>query len=120
MSPGGSSKKPGGLPTESPASLLQECLACGVLVVGARERIVACTAEAAGHLRVRAARMKNASINLLPVPLPELIRAASKSGKPVTNREIEIKAPRGGAIRLRASILPVKSRAPSQVVVVLN
>jgi signal transduction histidine kinase len=120
MSPGGSSKKPGGLPTESPASLLQECLACGVLVVGARERIVACTAEAAGHLRARAARLKNASINSLPAPLPELIRAAAKSGKAVTNREIEIKTPRGGAMMLRASILPVKSRAPSQVVVVLN
>ena len=120
MSPGGSSKKPGGLPTESPASLLQECLACGVLVVGARERVVACTAEAAGHLRARAARLKNASILALPAPLPELIRAAAKSGKAVTNREIEIKAPRGGAMRLRASILPVKSRAPAQVVVVLN
>jgi len=120
MSPVGSSNKHGGLPTESPASLLQECLACGVLVVGARERIVACTAEAAGHLRARAARLKNASINSLPAPLPELIRAAAKSGKAVTNREIEIKTPRGGAMRLRASILPVKSRAQSQVVVVLN
>jgi signal transduction histidine kinase len=120
MSPGGSSKKTGGLPTESPASLLQECLACGVLVVGARERIVACTAEAAGHLNARAARLRNASINSLPAPLPELIRAAIKSGKAVTNLEIEIKAPRGGAIRLRASILPVKSPAPSQVIVVLN
>ena len=120
MSSGGSSNKPGGLPTESPASLLQECLACGVLVVGARERVVACTAEAAGHLHARAARLKNASINSLPAPLPELIRAAAKGGKAVTNLEIEIKASRGGAIRLRASILPVKSPAPSQVIVVLN
>jgi signal transduction histidine kinase len=120
MSPGGSSKKPGGLPTESPASLLQECLACGVLVVGARERIVACTAEAAAHLRAKPARLKSASINSLPAPLPELIRAAAKSGRAITNREIEINTPRGGATTLRASILPVKSRAPSQVVVVLN
>jgi len=120
MSPGGSSKKPGGLPIESPASLLQECLACGVLVVGARERIVACTAEAAAHLRAKAARLKNASINSLPAPLPELIRAAAKSGRAITNREIEINAPRGGATTLRTSILPVKSRAPALVVVVLN
>jgi signal transduction histidine kinase len=120
MSPDGSSKNNDALPTGSPAGLPQECLACGVLVVGARERIVACTAEAAACLRARAARLKNASINSLPAPLPELIRAAAKSGKAVTNREIEIKTPRGGPATLHASILPVKSRAPSQVIVVLN
>jgi signal transduction histidine kinase len=120
MSPGGSSKKSDGLPTESPASLLQEHPVCGVLVVGARERIVACTAGAAAHLRAKAARLKNASINSLPAPLPELIRAAAKSGRAIANREIENKTPRGGATPLRASILPVKSRAPALVVVVLN
>ncbi len=89
-------------------------------VVGARERIVACTTGAAAHLGAKAAGLKNASINSLPAPLPELIRAAAKSGKAVTNREIEIKTSRGGVTTLRANILPVKSRAPSQVVVVLN
>jgi signal transduction histidine kinase len=117
MSPGGSSKKTGGLPAGSSANLLQECLACGIIVVGARERIAVCTAGAAAHLRKKAARLKNASINSLPAPLPELIRAAAKSGKTITNREIEIQTPRGGATVLCASILPVKSR---EVVVVLN
>jgi len=120
MSPGSSSKKPGGLPTESPAGLPRKYPACGVMVVGARERIAVCTAEAAAHLRVNAARLKNASINSLPAPLPELIRAAARSGKPLKNREIEIKTSRGNTVTLRASILPVKSRASSQVVVVLN
>ena len=109
-----------GLSAESPASLLQQCLACGVLVVGARERIVACTAGAAANLRAKAARLKNSSINSLPAPLPELIRAVAKGGKAITNREIEINTPRGGATTLCASILPVKTRASSQVVVVLN
>jgi signal transduction histidine kinase len=120
MSPDSSSKKPGGLPTESPASLLQECLACGVLVVGARERITSCTAEAAAHLHARATRLQKSSINTLPAPLPELIRAAAKSGKAITNREIEIKTSRGSVTTLRASILPVKKRTPAQIVVVLN
>ena len=77
-----------GLSTGSPLNLLQECLACGVLVVGTRGRIVACTAEAAAHLRTRAARLRNATVNSLPAPLPKLIREAAKSGKPVTNHEI--------------------------------
>jgi signal transduction histidine kinase len=100
--------------------LLQECLACGVFVVGARERIVACTTGAAAHLGAKAAGLKNASISSLPAPLPQLIRAAAKSGRAVTNREIEIKTSRSVATTLRVNILPVKSRAPSQVVVVLN
>ena len=120
MSPGGSSKKPGGLPTKGSASLLQEFLDCGVFVVGARERIVACTAGAAAHLGAKAAALKSASINSLPAPLPGMIRAAAKNGKAIANREIEIKTPCGGTTTLRANILPVKSRAPSQVVVVLN
>jgi two-component system sensor histidine kinase HydH len=120
MSPGGSSKKTGGLPTESPAGLQRETPACGVLVVGARERIVICTAGAAAYLHAKAARLKNAPVNSLPEPLPKLIRAAAKSGRTVANREIGITTPRGGATTLRASILPLKSHAPAQVVVVLN
>jgi signal transduction histidine kinase len=120
MSPDGSSKNNDALPTGSPEGFSREGPACGIIVVGARERIVVCTGEAAAYLRARAARLKNASINLLPAPLPELIRAAAKSGKAVTSREIEIKARRGGPATLRAGILPVKSRALSQVIVVLH
>ena len=120
MSTDGSSKKHDGLPAGSPTGLLQESLASGIFVVGARERIIACTTVAAGHLGSQAARLKNASINSLPPPLAKLIRSAAKSGKAVTNRKIEIKTPRGGPATLHASILPVKSRVASQVVVVLN
>ena len=114
------SNREDGLSAGNPSGLLQECLACSLFVVGARERIVACTAEAAAHLRASPARLKNASIKTLPAPLPELIRAAAKSGKPITNREIKIATPSGVATALHASLLPVKSRASSQVVVVLN
>ena len=120
MSTDGSSKKHDGLPAGSPTGLLQEGLASGIFVVGARERIIACTTVAAGHLGSQAARLKNASINSLPPPLAKLIRSAAKSGKAVTNRKIEIKTPRGGPATLHASILPVKSRVASQVIVVLN
>jgi len=100
--------------------MFQDNLACGIIVVGARGRIAACTAVAAAHLRAKPARLKNAPVHSLPPPLPELIRAAAKSGKTIENLEIEIKASRGGATALRASVLPVKAGASSQVVVVLN
>ena len=120
MSPGSSIKETGELSIGSPLNLLQECLACGVLVVGTHGRIVACTAEAAAHLRTKAARLRNATVTSLPAPLQKLIREAAKSGKPVTNHEILLKTSRGGSAKLRVSILPVKTRAVSEVVIVLN
>ncbi len=120
MPPGSSIQNKSGLPTGNPASLLQECLTYGVLVAGARGRIIACTPEAAALLRVPAARLQNALLKSLPAPFPKLIRDAAKSGRPATNREIQLKTPRREATTLRASILPVQSRGQSQVVVVLN
>ncbi|MFZ0829151.1 MAG: ATP-binding protein [Verrucomicrobiia bacterium] len=106
----------GGVMDGTPASLLQECLACGVLVVGAGQRIVACTAEAAGHLHRGEAKLRNAPLSSLPAPLARLIRETTKSGKAILNREI----PLGHATALRASILPVKAGKLSETVVVLN
>jgi signal transduction histidine kinase len=120
MSPGGSTQENSGLPTGNLASLLEESLACGVLVISARGRIIACTPEAAAHLHAKAVRLRNAPVSSLPAPLPKLIRDAAKSGQAVTNLEILLKTSRRVTTTLRASILPVKTRAQSQVVVVLN
>ncbi|HKW29701.1 MAG TPA: ATP-binding protein [Verrucomicrobiae bacterium] len=120
MPPGDSTRENSELPTGSSAGLLQECLACGVLVINARGRIAACTPEAAAHLRAKAERLRNASMNSLPAPLPRLIRDAARSGQPATNLEILLKTPNRGVTTLRASVLPVKTRTQSQVVVVLN
>jgi signal transduction histidine kinase len=106
----------GGLLDGNPASLLQECFACGILVVGAHQRIVACTPEAASHLHRTEAKLLNASLSALPAPLARLIRQTARSGKPILNREI----PLGQASALRASILPVKSGGVTETVVVLN
>ncbi len=116
MSEDKSAQKIGGLSSGNPSSLLQECFACGVLVVGARKRIVACTAEAAEHLRRDAAKLLNAPLSSLPAPLARLIQETARSGKAILNREI----PLGQATALRASILPVKTREPAEIVVVLN
>jgi len=101
-------------------SLLRESLAYGVLVVNARGRIATCTPEAAAHLLATTAQLENAPTALLPAPFPKIIRDAVESGQPVTNREISLKIPRGGTTILQVSILPIKTRAQSQVIVVLN
>jgi len=116
MSANASRKSATGLSDGNPASLLQECLACGVLVVGARQRIVACTAEAAEQLHRDAARLANAPLSALPAPLARLIQETAKNGRTVLNREVSL----GNSTTLRASILPVKTGALSETVVVLN
>ena len=110
------SKGCGGLSGGSPVSLLQECFACGVIVVGARKRIVACTAEAAEHLHRDAAKLLNAPLSSLPAPLAKLIQETARSGQAILNREI----PLGHATALRASILPVTTHKSLEIVVVLN
>jgi len=109
-------KKTGGLSGGSPSSLLQECFACGVLVVDARKHIIACTTEAADQLHRDAVKLLNAPLSSLPAPLARLIQETVRSGKAILNREI----PLGHATALRASILPVKTREPVEIVVVLN
>ena len=116
MSANASRKSANGLLNGSPASLLQECFACGVLVVGAQQRIAVCTTEAAEHLHREVAKLLNAPLNSLPAPLARLIQQAAKTGKAILNQEI----PLGHATGLRASILPVKSGGLSETVVVLN
>ena len=105
----------GRLSSGNPLSLLHECFACGVIVVGARNRIVACTAEAAEHLHRDEAKLLNAPLSALPAPLAKLIQETGRNGKAVMNCEIPF-----GHTTLRASILPVRTREQSESVVVLN
>ena len=116
MSANAPRKSAAGLSDGNPASLLQECLACGVLVVGARQRIAACTAEAAEQLHRDAAKLLHAPLSSLPAPLAKLIRETARSGKTVLNREVHL----SNATTLRASILPLKTGTLSETVIVLN
>jgi two-component system, NtrC family, sensor histidine kinase HydH len=116
MSTNTSRKSAIGLSDHQPGSLLKECLACGVLVVGARRRIAACTADAAEQLHRDAGRLMNAPLNALPAPVARLIQQTIKSGKTVLNHEIHL----GNGTTLRASILPLQAGTQTETVVVLN
>ena len=121
MSPGSSTHEDSGLQAGNLASLLQESLASGVLVVGAHGRVIACTPEAAAHLHAKTAQLQNAPVDSLPAPLAKLIHRAAKSGQPEINQEILLKKTSlHSATTLRVNILPMKIGTQSQVVVVLN
>src|SRR5690348_15874862 len=116
MSAKASRKSANGLSDHHPGSLLQECLACGVLVIGARRRIAACTAGAAEQLHRDPAKLLNAPVSTLPAPLARLIQETNQSGQSVLNREIHL----GNSNVLHASILSVKTSAASETVLVRN
>jgi signal transduction histidine kinase len=120
MSLGGSSRINSGLLDGNPAGVLEGSFACGILVVSAHGRIVASSPEAAAILQAKATRLQSAPVDSLPAPLPTLIRDAAKSGQAAANLELSLKTARGDSVTtLCASILPVKTLARSQVVVVL-
>jgi signal transduction histidine kinase len=107
-----SSNQPAREAGENPPGLLHEDFACGVLVVDSRERIAACTPEAAALLRLDAEKLRGAPIDSLPLQLAKIIREAATSRKCVTNREILL----DDAAPLRANAFPLKS----EIVVVLD
>jgi two-component system, NtrC family, sensor histidine kinase HydH len=88
--------------------------------VGAHNHVVACTAEAAAHLRTKVEGLRNAPVSSLPAPFPKLIRDATKSSRPVSNVEISLKIPHGDTATLRVSVLPIETREGMQIIVVLN
>ena len=87
------------------------------MVVGARKRIVACTAEAAEHLHRDAAQVAERAIEFVA-------RAAGQTDSGHRQERQGDFEPRNSPgprrTALRASILPVKTRERSEMVVVLN
>jgi len=116
MSANASRKSANGLSENNPGSLVQECLACGVLVINSRGRIAACSADAAEQLRRDAAKLLNAPLSALPAPLARLIRETARRNQATFNRPVHL----GHSTLLRASILPVQGATTSETVVVLN
>jgi len=114
MSANASRKSANGLSDHHPASLLQEPLACGVLVIGKGGKITASSVDAS--LQFSPDQPQAASLSVLPPPLARLVRDAAKSGKTVFNREIQL----GKATTLRITVLPVQGNAAAEMVVILN
>ena len=70
------------------ASALRDCLACGVLIVEDRKRIVCCTAEASRLLRLGQRETANGPLALLPAALQKIIREVVSTNNPVTDRTV--------------------------------
>src|SRR5207247_6466416 len=75
-------------------SALRDCVACGVLIVEGRKRIVCCTAEARRLLRLEYGETTQGLLALLPAALQKIIREVVSTKSPVTERIVTL-PPRG-------------------------
>ena len=102
-------------------ALLQDALACGVMLVDARGTVSFMSAETPEMLGSSLSPAPAAQVEVLPAPLRELIRDVLTSGKPLTGRQLELPDAAGKTLTLWASAMPIPEGTGSPgAVVVLN
>ena len=101
-------------------SALRDCLACGVLIVEDRKRIVCCTAEARRLLRLEQGETTEGLLALLPASLQKIIREVVSTKSPVTERTVILPPHGSDATALHVNAVPVQTGDSLSVVVVLN
>lgn len=102
------------------AGVLRDCLASGIIIVDARQKIRAFNAGAERFTGVPSAQALNRDSNLLPAALRRVLNRVRASGKPVEDRQIALSTA-DGKITLRASAVPLQAgKARSGIALVLN
>jgi two-component system, NtrC family, nitrogen regulation sensor histidine kinase GlnL len=103
------------------ATVLQDCLASGIVIVSAAKKITAFNPGAERVIGRKASQTLGRSLAVLPEPLRQLVRATLASGEPTP--EVEINLPSRGPDKTaaRVVVIPLKTgRKRSGVAVVLN
>ncbi len=104
----------------SPASALDDCFACGVLVANNRQRIITCNPEAERLLGLKLHAARSGPASLLPRPLQAIARKAASTGMAVTNRVISFSPRSREPVRLYASAIPIQwPSTPGALVIIL-
>ncbi len=88
------------------ATALRDCLATAVILIDARREITGLTQEAAQIFGLNTAHTDKASLDDLPAPISEVVRESMTAGKPITNRQIEIRASSKRTLSLCISAVP--------------
>jgi len=86
---------------------LRDCLVTGILGVDDTRRVTILTPGAETLLHVKAAQVLRQPYDLLPHPLPAILREAQETGKNQTEQSLSLRDPHGGQRLLRISLSPV-------------
>ena len=104
------------------ANIFDSCLLSGVVVVDGRKKIRTVSPRAEKMVRLKASRLVNRSVDLLPAGLVTVIQKTLSSRKPILGRKIILPAERGNHSTLLVNTTLTGGRAVKKpgVIAVLN
>jgi signal transduction histidine kinase len=103
------------------ATLLQDRLECGVILIDGEKNVTALTAQASRFLGCGPEQVTLPSFEALPAAIQTLVHETLSSGQAPAEQQIEIPADEGGTISLGISAVPIRAGGKeSGIVVVLN
>src|ERR1019366_9511753 len=103
------------------ATLLQDRLECGVILIDGEKNVTALTAQASRFLGCGPEEMTLPAFKALPAAIQTLVHETLSSGHASADQQIDFKPDDRGAVTLRISAVPIRAGGKeSGVVVVLN
>ena len=103
------------------ASLLSDCLVCGIIIINEKKKVVTLAGEAAKMLGLKARQTLPQPLEILPAPLAKIARSTLASGRIVKDRRVEIPIAGTGPLALAVSVVPLQpGRKSSGVALVLR
>jgi signal transduction histidine kinase len=100
-------------------NVLQDCFACGVVVVGTDSQIIKLTARAQKLLHLPADQNPIRSLTSLPAAIQSIIHGTQTSGRETVDQTVELSPGTAGATTLSVTAIPAVSGRPGGGVVVL-
>lgn len=104
------------------ASILQNCLVCGVITLDAQKQITALCPEAERLTRVTAAQGRGRSADIFPAALRQFVDDIFAGDRTPADRQLELhpEAADAGLVRAHAVVMPGVSGDIASVVIVLH
>jgi signal transduction histidine kinase len=103
-------------------SVLRDCLSCAVVTLNERQTVVAFNHRAEQLTSLKADSVIGQGLDVLPLPLQQIVREGFSSGQSVSDRRIIVHNAKRGNLAVQVSAFPTRDEdgRPSGIVVVLN
>jgi signal transduction histidine kinase len=100
-------------------SMLQDCVACGVLAVDAQGKIVSLTGESGRAIQVPPVPNPALALQTLPAPMRAIVQEVQQTGRVVADRQVALHSGAAGVVTLSVSAVPLAPDTSGVSVVVV-
>ena len=90
------------------ANLLRDCLACGIIIINGKKKIVTLAGDAKKLLGLKARQALPQPLEILPAPLATIVRSTLSSGKLMADRRLELAVAGSQPLALAVSAVPLQ------------